>query len=272
MCLSYNFYMSDRDWFCVCITFRKRYSFYNPFPKKHDLVLNQAKKFFLVTYLLFFPPLLLSDSISLCIRHLHRTLAIHANGTKKFKISPISFTLSLVHLHQKSSESAAKFQTYITSMENMLLHMPVTWKRNRSWLMEWPQKNLNWYIPLVLPIGYFLSVCMDPSVGILHKYVLANAKSHLLNLSAGVFPVLSTTDRVLAHTNCLSSRPPFPKAIVTLHIADPSLWELLHQSSHEELASKVFCANRCSIFQQTNFIRSELQPLYGNSSQTMKKQ
>lgn len=113
---------------------------------------------------------------------------------------------------------------------------------------------------------------MAISVGTLPKYVLTNMASHLPNLFAGAFPGLSSTCNMLKSTSLFQVDHLAFYAIVTLHVADPSLWEPLHKPSHKEFTSKMFCADRCSIFQETDFIRSELQPLYGDNSQIIKRQ
>jgi len=121
--------------------------------------------------------------------------------------------------------------------------------------------------PLILPLSrwpspwaYFLSMS---SLIRLHACLTC-----LLVLSQ-VCPlhVICSQAPVLFQVGCLAFY-----AIVTLHVADPSLWELLHKPSHKEFTSKMFYTDRCSIFQETDFIRSELQPLYGDNSQIMKRQ
>lgn len=187
-------------------------------------------------------------------------------------ISPISFTLSLVHLHQKSSESAAKFQTYIASMEKILLHMPVMWKRI----------EIDWWSSLrrMLIGTYLQSFPLDTSF--LSEWIYLWA--HFLRMSLQMQTHTCSTC-LLVSPQCCPPPPPMRsltpasswaghlslQATVTLHIADPSLWEPLHHPSHKEFTSKMFCTDRCSVFQETDFIRSELQPLYSNSNQTMER-
>lgn len=53
---------------------------------------------------------------------------------------------------------------------------------------------------------------------------------------------------------------------ITFQKADSGFWDFLHQMTHEELTTKIFCTNEGTIFQEPYLIRSEFYPFWNEKA------